>query len=368
MIRLLILNLGFVLIQATFRTAVFSQSKSSLWPHNIFSPYCDLSLTPTFNINWAQKQTGNAVYTLSFITADASGTPSWGGRYAASTQFYMKEISTLRSKGGDVIVSFGGFVGPELALSILDPIQLQKAYQMVIDTYSLSYIDFDIEGTAVVDVASNTRRAQALSALQAANPGLKVSFTFPVTPTGLDQNCLNALSILNQAGVVVDVVNIMAMDYQYVQPVGSMSMGQYAINAAISTNDQIHSLGIQATIGVTPMIGQNDIANEIFQISDAQQLVEFAQGTSWVTFLGYWSLNRDTSVQGPLYMSSQINQNTFDFLTVFQNYTAVYDAGPSGNLSLPQQPESERTSESIRNFHSVFISLFLSLISLLSFV
>lgn len=49
--------------------------------------------------------------------------------------------------------------------------------------------------------------------LQAANPGLTVSYTLPVLPAGLTHNGVDLLANAVQRGVRVDVVNVMTMDY-----------------------------------------------------------------------------------------------------------------------------------------------------------
>ena len=47
-------------------------------------------------------------------------------------------------------------------------------------------------------------------------------------------------------------------------------MGLSATQAASNTHNQVVAAGLTATIGVTPMIGINDVNTEIFQLSDAQ--------------------------------------------------------------------------------------------------
>ncbi len=56
----------------------------------------------------------------------------------------------------------------------------------------------------------------------------------------------------------------MAMDYGGC----GIDMGQAAIQAAQSTRSQLSSLGISAKVGVTPMIGTNDVVCEVFSTSD----------------------------------------------------------------------------------------------------
>jgi hypothetical protein len=49
--------------------------------------------------------------------------------------------------------------------------------------------------------------------LQAAYPGLTVSFTLPVLPTGLTADGVSMLQDAHAAGVRIDVINLMTMDY-----------------------------------------------------------------------------------------------------------------------------------------------------------
>ena len=154
---------------------------------------------------------------------------------------------------------------------------LQAAYQSVIDAYGLTRIDFDIEGAAVADRASIDRRSEALAALQqnaaAAGKPLQVWFTLPVLPTGLTSDGLYVLQSALAHGVTITGVNVMAMDYgDSAAPSPGGRMGDYAIEAATSTFGQVKALyggaktdaQLWAMIGVTPMIGLNDVTTEVF--------------------------------------------------------------------------------------------------------
>jgi len=72
-------------------------------------------------------------------------------------------------------------------------------------------------------------------------------------------------------GLSLDVVNVMAMDYGSANDNGGQ-MGLSAQQAASNTHNQVVAAGLTASIGVTPMIGINDVNTEIFQLSDAQSL------------------------------------------------------------------------------------------------
>src|SRR5439155_1762362 len=157
----------------------------------------------------------------------------------------------VRRAGGDVTISFGGAAGQEAALTAMTAANLQAEYQSVIDRYHVHSLDFDIEGAAVADQRSLTLRDQALVGLKAANPGLNVSFTLPVLPTGLTADGLNVLASAKHDGLNVDLVNIMTMDYGASVDNGGQ-MGVDAINATIATEKQIGSLGLSSKIGITP--------------------------------------------------------------------------------------------------------------------
>ena len=70
-------------------------------------------------------------------------------------------------------------------------------------------------------------------------------------------------------------------------------MGLSAQQAASNTHNQVVAAGLSASIGVTPMIGINDVNTEIFQLTDAQSLLNFANANSYITRLSYWSIARD---------------------------------------------------------------------------
>jgi hypothetical protein len=244
-------------------------------------------------------------FNLAFVVAGGGGcTPEWGGVTALGSDPVAAQIGALRAMGGDVRVSFGGASGSELATVCTSAAQLQAAYQQVISAYSVTKLDFDIEGAAVDNTAANTRRDQALAALQAADQGLQVSFTLPVLPSGLTSDGVAVLAGAKASGVQISAVNVMAMDYgDGAAPNPSGQLGTFAIDAATATDGQVASvLGISAAaawpkIAVTPMIGVNDTSDEIFTVANAQQLVAFAH-SKHLAWLSMWSGARDQQCSG----------------------------------------------------------------------
>ncbi|WP_329192585.1 MULTISPECIES: cellulose binding domain-containing protein [unclassified Streptomyces] len=265
-----------------------------------FAPYVDTSLYPAHDLLDTVAKTGVKEFNLAFVTSGGGCTPLWGGTTALDADRVASQISALRAKGGDVRVSFGGAAGSELALACDSAPALAAAYGKVIDTYGLTKVDFDIEGGALPNAAANTRRAQAIARLQKSHPGLDVSFTLPVMPEGLTQAGLDLLADARHNGVAIAAVNIMAMDYG---PAYAADMGGYAIQAATATQAQIKSvLGLSdaaawKTVAVTPMIGVNDVAAEVFTVEDAAQLASFARSKG-IGRLAMWSAARDRQCAG----------------------------------------------------------------------
>lgn len=301
-----------------------------------FAPYVDTSLYPPANLVSISKATGMKVVNLAFIVSGGGCTPKWGGVTALADDAVASQIGALRATGGDARVSFGGAAGSELATVCTTPATLAAAYRSVISAYNLTKVDFDVEGGAIADTAANARRATAIATLQkeavAAGKTLEVSVTLPVLPSGLTPDGVNLVSGLKAAGVRVDAVNIMAMDYgDWAAPSPAGKMGAYAIQAAKSTQAQVKSaLGLNdtqawAAVAVTPMIGVNDVSNEIFTVTDARQLVDFAR-TVHLGWLSMWSLTRDVACAGgaKTYADatcSSIVQTPWAFTTTLAGYT-----------------------------------------------
>ncbi|WP_432588204.1 chitinase [Streptomyces sp. HD1123-B1] len=265
-----------------------------------FAPYVDTSLSPAFNLVGAAKKTGVKEFSLAFITSGGGCTPTWGGATDLGGDGVARQIGALRKAGGDVRVSFGGASGSELGVACTSAEQLTAAYAKAVDTFKLTKVDFDIEGAALPDTTANTRRAKAIAALQKSHPGLDVSFTLPVMPTGLTQDGVKLVADAKKNGVKVSAVNIMAMDY------GASfdgDMGRYAIEAATATQAQLKdALGLcdraaWRTVVVTPMIGVNDVVTEVFTVDDARQLVDFARSKK-LGGLSMWSATRDKACPG----------------------------------------------------------------------
>ncbi|MGW6916028.1 glycoside hydrolase family 18 protein [Kitasatospora sp. NPDC054939] len=273
-----------------------------------FAPYVDTSLYPPYDLVATAKATGVKHFTLAFVVSGGGCTPKWGGVSDLATDAVAAQIGALRAIGGDVRISFGGANGSELALACSSADDLAAVYQRTVDAYGATKVDFDVEGGALGNTAANTRRAQAIARLQqtAAAKGrpLDVSFTLPVLPSGLTQEGVDLVAGAKRNGVAIGAVNVMAMDYGAgAAPNPQGRMGAYAIAAATATQGQLKSvLGLDDAaawrkVAVTPMIGVNDVATEVFTVADAKQLADFAR-TKHLAWLAMWSGTRDKPCEG----------------------------------------------------------------------
>lgn len=329
----------------TAGAAVSLNVSAQSWPAHVFAPYVDMGLYPTFDITSAARTQGVKYFNLGFVVADSSAKPSWGGydSYEISGTAFdtnlRAQVNALRGLGGDVAVSFGGASGLELAQAITDVNALKSAYQSVVDAYGLTRLDFDIEGSAAADRPSVDRRSQALAALQqtaaAAGKPLQVWLTLPVLPTGLTADGLYVVQSARRYGVNITGVNVMAMDYgDSAAPDPSGHMGDYAIQAATSTFNQLKTLygasksdaQLWGMIGVTPMIGLNDVTTETFDQAAARQLLAFA-GQKGIGQIAFWSLNRDRpdprgAVNYVELDASSIVQTPYEFSNIFKPFTS----------------------------------------------
>lgn len=282
----------------------------------ICSPYIDVCAWPPFNMVECAKKTGNKFFSLAFIISDGSNKPSFGGGYPLNSNWYLDQIKQLRALGGDIIISFGGAAGAELASVITDLNLLVAAYQSVIDLYSCKIISFDIEGGSIATLDSIDRRNKAILILQKNNSNLKVNYVLPVMPDGLDYNGLALIKNCKQNSVVINCVELMTMDYGQ----QNKQMGQAAISACKATRVQLVSSGYSNTsIAIVPMIGVNDTAGETFTLQNAQEVSNFAKSTNYISGTSFWSMNRDKLQQSngisPIYANSGVIQSEFQFLT-----------------------------------------------------
>ena len=285
-----------------------------------FAAYVDVTLTPTFEFQDPSANPVRGVF-LGFIVSQPSSpcTPSWGGYYtlgqAEGALNLDERLAQVRAQGGQPVLSFGGAANTELAVACQSVPALTAAYLAPVTRYGASTIDLDLEGSSITGDAANQRRAQAIAAAQhqerAHGTPLGVWLTLPVTPAGLSTDGLATIRAFLAAHVGLIGVNVLAMDF------GSRERDMITPveQSLTASNGQLQSLGLArdersawARMGVTVMIGQNDVPGERFTLRDARELTAFAARRR-LARVSMWSLNRDSAC-GTVFVQTGVLSNT----------------------------------------------------------
>lgn len=309
-----------------------SLEKRGVWGPKVFAPYVDACAFPTPDLLDYYKKSDQKFFTLAFIVANASNKAAWGGTIELQTQYLLDQIRKIRSIGGDVSVSFGGANGTELADAIADVDALVVEYSRVIDMYSLNRIDFDIEGGAVGNEEGVDIRNKAIAILNKKYPKLQITYCLPVLPIGLTLDGEKLVRNACKNGAKIESFNGMSMDFgDSAAPEPEGRMGAYVIASCENLRSQVLSAGYSnPKIGTIPMIGVNDVQSEVFRITDAKNVFDFFHKTPWMSYAGFWSVNRDRPGKGaganPF--DSGINQAPYDFTNTFQG-KIVKDLAPT---------------------------------------
>lgn len=274
-----------------------------------FLPYKDLTINAKWDpiSNSMQPESlvkigeaANLTYgmTGAFIVSDYSQacSPSWGGYsdYSVAKEWGKVAISDFIKKGYKFKISFGGASGVYLEQACSTQAELHQALKLVANTYAVKDFDFDIEGAAITDTASNKKLANTLKELLQTDPSYTFSVTLPVLTTGLTPDGINVVDIFKQFQVPISV-NIMAMDFG--GPIADM--GAAVAQSMDNTAAQIQKLypeksaaEIRAMIGVTVMIGVNDAQGETFTAKDLEKIRNKAAEEGW-GLISFWSIDRD---------------------------------------------------------------------------
>jgi chitinase len=166
-----------------------------------------------------------------------------------------------------------------------------------------------------------------------------------VLPTGPDGNGDTFLQDAKADGARIDLINVMTMDYGASFDSPSPNMGNFAVQAAQDTLNFAKTVWPSdtfANIGITPMIGQNDDAAEVFTEADAHTVVNFANANG-IGRLAFWSVDRDQPCGGTangLPSCSEIAQSALDFTKIFTGFTGT------GGGTVPPPPPPTTTAPS----------------------
>ena len=303
------------------------------------APYFSVLDSDAPDLGTVMAATGQKAFDMAFILADGSScAPAWNGTDPVSSDTQVAAvINEVRSDGGDVIVSAGGYNGTKLGQVCGTAAATAVAYQQVINTYGLHAFDFDLEEPEIENSAAIDNELGAAQILQQNNPGLFISVTIPSITTGA--NYFGGL-LLDQAktlGFTPNDFTIMPFD-------GGFSGGSAQVTALQDFNAQLVStFGWSSSVayaheGFSGMNGRTDDAEYFYQ-SDFQTVLSFAQSVGLGRYT-FWSVNRDRECSPPdnngdlSSECSSVTQNPWDFTA----YTVAF--AKSAPVTEPSPPSS----------------------------
>jgi chitinase len=281
---------------------IFCLAFSTAFADPFFNPYFDLTL----NVHWdshykdlepadlVQLSQDNLVksYRLAFLTDFGKCRAGWDGQaaYAVADNWGKHLTDDMHTSKVDFTIAFGGATGVDVSTACTDA-QLAGIYEQVIQAYQPQGLDFEIEN----DTVKVAKIMTALQVVEAVHPQLKITFTLPIMPEGLNAAGKEVLTQAKAAKLNY-TVNIMASDYGAAY---KDDMGGYATQAATSLFNFLKTLYpekkdpvLWAMIEVTPMIGLNDVSSEEFTLADVDTLRDFAKQNGIAT-LSMQNANRD---------------------------------------------------------------------------
>jgi chitinase len=287
-------------------TAGPAAAAGSAFPAHFAAPYLQIDSSDASDMAADMAATGLKYYTLAFLTPESGCTPEWedGGE---SVGAFTSQVSALQAAGGNVMISFGGESGGELAQTCTNVSSLTAAYLNVVDTYGINRLDFDIEGSVLSDTSATTIRDEALAALQAEDPSVQVDFTLAVAPSGLPTGSGSEYALLQNAqseGVKVSAVNIMTMDFGAGQ--NGLTDAETAAEGTASQLSSLYGISTSAAygmMGLTPIAGVNDSPDDYdFTTANASTLESFA-ASNGVQELSFWEVDGYDKPTGYQYSS-----------------------------------------------------------------
>jgi chitinase len=303
------------------------------------APYYSTLDSSAPDLGQVMSATGQKAFDMAFILASGgSCSPAWDGTDPVSSDTQVASvINEVRSDGGDVIVSAGGYNGTKLGQVCSSAATTAAAYQQVITTYGLHAFDFDLEEPEIENSTAISNELGAAQILQQEDPGLFISITMPSTTTGANYFGGLLLDEARSLGFTPDDYTIMPFD-------GGFSGGSSQVTALQDFNAQLMSTfgwtsaQAYAHEGFSGMNGRTD-TGEYFYQADFQTVLNFALSSGMSRFT-FWSVNRDREcnpVDNNGVTSSEcssVSQNSWDFTT----YTVAFANGTSTTSPPPPPP------------------------------
>jgi hypothetical protein len=267
--------------------------------------------------------TGIKWFTMAFVLDSGGCTPAWDGSRPLTGGADQSAINAIRSAGGDIVPSFGGWQGSKLGANCSSASALAGALQKVIDAYGLKAIDMDIENSDEFEnEAVQAKILTALKTVKANNPGLKTIVTFGTSTTGPTYYGNRLIEQAQSLNAGIDVFTIMPFDFG-----GGSDMYGNTVNAAEGLKAKLKSTfgwddaTAYSHIGISGMNGLSD-QQETTTPAIWTQIRDWAN-SHHIARLAFWSVNRDRPCAGGGVVSncSGISQDNWQFTSITAGFT-----------------------------------------------
>ncbi|QDL55715.1 glycosyl hydrolase [Rhodoferax aquaticus] len=231
--------------------------------------------------------------TLAFAIGEC-GKEAWDGEVSRNS--ILATIDSLREANMGYIVSTGGADG----VFFCDSVAGMDAFVQRYSSTHFIGLDFDIEAGQPDEMLAQLARQIALATQR--YPYLRISFTLAtVADTTATKDSLNidgqrVMKAIAAAGVKNYYLNLMVMNFGKASPYNCVvvakrcDMVASALQAARNVS-QRYEIPMNR-IELTPMLGVNDFAPNVFTLEDAQRLGQ-AVNSLGMGGLHFWSINRD---------------------------------------------------------------------------
>ena len=230
-----------------------------------FTPYADMTLYPQYNLTAARRPRARSSSTWPSSPTAGPATRSGAGSPRSPTRPRSPTSPRCRPRAATCGSPSAARTATRSRRTAPRRPRSEAAYQSVISAYNLQVHRLRHRGRGDRPTPRRTTCATRRSPqLEQADPGLQVSYTLPVLPTGLTSDGVAVLQSAETYGASIAAVNVMAMDYGSSFP---GDMATLAEQAATATAAQVQSVWTSLTtaqalakIAITPMIGVNDAA------------------------------------------------------------------------------------------------------------
>ncbi|MEV4101442.1 carbohydrate-binding protein [Nonomuraea sp. NPDC049649] len=281
------------------------------------APYLWMGWGNPPNPGTVMDATGVKSFTMAFILSSGGCNPAWDGQRPLTGGPDQQAINTIKSKGGSVQISFGGWQGNKLGPNCATPQAFAGAVQQVINAVGPAVVDFDIENYD--EFENHTVQDRILNGLKIVkqnNPNVKVVVTFGTSRTGPNAHGVRLINQARALNVPIDNFTIMPFDF------GSPNIYQDTINAAEGLKNALKNAygytdaQAYARMGISGMNGLSD-QHEMTTPQTWTQIRDWATSKG-LTRLAYWGVNRDRSCPGGGVVAhcSGISQGEWEFTRI----------------------------------------------------